>query len=107
VPLQLDHCHTRAAPPTVAPTVCARLLERCRELGTAAFTERMEVVIPLHRSGPRRPATSRAHNWSGIGRELLREARSRVAASTTRAPSLSGDGASSHYGGPRHVRARR
>jgi poly-gamma-glutamate synthesis protein (capsule biosynthesis protein) len=46
VPLQLDHCHTRAAP-TDAPTMCARLLERCGELATAAITDRMEVVIPL------------------------------------------------------------
>jgi poly-gamma-glutamate capsule biosynthesis protein CapA/YwtB (metallophosphatase superfamily) len=47
VPLQLDHCHTRAAPTDVAPTMCARLLERCRDLATAAFTDRQEVVIPL------------------------------------------------------------
>jgi poly-gamma-glutamate capsule biosynthesis protein CapA/YwtB (metallophosphatase superfamily) len=47
VPLQLDLCQTRAAPPAAAPTMCARLLERCWELATAAFAERMEVVIPL------------------------------------------------------------
>jgi poly-gamma-glutamate capsule biosynthesis protein CapA/YwtB (metallophosphatase superfamily) len=47
VPLQLDHCRTRTAPSDVAPTMCARLLERCRELATAAFTDRQEVVIPL------------------------------------------------------------
>jgi poly-gamma-glutamate capsule biosynthesis protein CapA/YwtB (metallophosphatase superfamily) len=63
VPLQLDHCHTRAAPPTVAPTVCARLLERCRELGTAALTQRMEVVILLPRSGPRRPLRRGRKTW--------------------------------------------
>jgi poly-gamma-glutamate synthesis protein (capsule biosynthesis protein) len=47
VPLQLDHCQTRTAPTDVAPTMCARLLERCRELATAAVTDGLEVVIPL------------------------------------------------------------
>jgi poly-gamma-glutamate capsule biosynthesis protein CapA/YwtB (metallophosphatase superfamily) len=47
VPLQLEHCHTRAAPTAAALTMCAHLVERCRELATAAFADRLEVVIPL------------------------------------------------------------
>ena len=68
MPLQLDHCHTRAAPSTVAPTMCARLLERCRELATAALTERMEVVIPLRPSDVR--YTTCAQPGPEMGRKL-------------------------------------
>jgi poly-gamma-glutamate capsule biosynthesis protein CapA/YwtB (metallophosphatase superfamily) len=50
-PLQLDYCRTRAAPPAVAPAMCARLLERSRELATTALTDGAEVVIPLGTEG--------------------------------------------------------